>query len=191
MTKRKEKKVNFRDRKILFVDLETTGLDFDKHEIVEIGCLLVDGRSLEILNKYHARINPEHLETADPEGLKISGYSEDKWKDAKPLKKALKEIVKLAPEAMIAGWKVDFDWWFLDKYLKKFRIKHNFDYHLIDVISIAYSHFRVENQPEELSLGDVCKLLKVSIHKKHRQGEGHNAMDDIIATYRVFKKLVT
>ena len=190
MIRKKEKKINFRDRMILFVDLETTGLDMDKHEIIEIGCLLVDGKSLEILDKYHARINPEHLETGDPEGLKISGYSAGEWRDAKPLKETLKDISKLAPNAMVAGWKVDFDWWFLDKYFKKFGIKYSFDYHLIDVISIAYEHFRERNQPEELSLGDVCKLLKVPIHKGHSEGEGHNAMDDIVATYRVFKKLV-
>lgn len=187
---KKNEEINFRDRKILFVDLETTGLDIYKHEIVEIGILVVDGRTLKVTNKYHARIKPKHLNTADPVGLKISGYSEKKWKDARELKQVLKEIAILAPDAMVAGWKVDFDWYMLDKYFKKYKINHSFDYHMIDVISMAYAHFYQKEKPKELSLKDVCKILRVPIHEKHREGVGHNAMDDIIATYGIFKRLM-
>ncbi len=190
MIKNQEKRLNFRDRKLLFIDLETTGLNLDLHEIVEVGCLVVDGRSLEIVDEYHAKVIPENLKKASKEGLRISGYSKDKWKDAKALKIVLKEIVRLAPDAMVAGWKVDFDWWFLEKYFKKYKIKYSFDYHLIDVISLAYVYFREKDEPVELSLGLVCKELGVPIHEKHHEGIGHNAMDDIIATYQVFKKLV-
>lgn len=190
MSKPKNKKINFRDRKILFVDLETTGLIIKKHEIVEVGCLVVDGRSLKLIGKYYARVNPEHIETADPEGLKISGFSKERWKKAKPLGNVLKDIIGLAPGAMVAGWKVDFDWWMLEKNFQKFGLKHKFDYHLIDVISLAYAYFRKKEEPEDLSLSFVCKLLGVPIHEKHHEGVGHNAMDDIMATYRVFKKLI-
>lgn len=187
---KQKKEINFRDRKLLFVDLETTGLDIYEHEIVEIGILVVDGRTLKITNKYHSRIKPKHLNTADPEGLKISGYSEKKWKDAREIKPVLKEIATLAPDAMVAGWKVDFDWYMLDKYFKKYKIEHSFDYHLIDVISMAYVHFYKKKKPKELSLQDACKIFRVPIHEKHSEGIGHNAMDDVIATYGVFKKLM-
>ncbi len=185
-----KKEINFRDRKLVFIDLETTGLDIFKHEIVEIGILVVDGRTLKITNRYHARIKPKHLKTADPESLKISGYSEKKWEKARDIKEVLEEVVTLASDAMVAGWKVDFDWYMLDKYLKKYNIKHTFDYHLIDVISMAYKYFYRKEKPKELSLGNVCKILGIPIHEKHSEGLGHNAMDDIIATYEVFKRLM-
>src|SRR3972149_624781 len=132
--KKKEEKINFRDRDIVFIDLETTGLDLEKHEI-------------------------------------------------------LKDLTKLAPKAMIAGWKVDFDWSFLEKGYKKYNIKHSFDYHLIDCISIAYYYFRDKKEPAELRLGSVCRTLEIPIHEKHGEGEGHGAMTDILATFEVFKKL--
>ncbi|OGM05513.1 hypothetical protein A2715_04620 [Candidatus Woesebacteria bacterium RIFCSPHIGHO2_01_FULL_39_32] len=185
----KEEKINFRDRDILFVDLETTGLDFEKHEILEVGCLLVNGRLLSIKEKYYAKVRPMHLEIASEEALRISKYSEVEWRDAKPLEKILKDIAKLAPNAMVAGWKVDFDWYFLEKGFKKYNIKHSFDYHLIDCISIAYYYFRDKKEPAELRLGSVCRTLEIPIHEKHGEGEGHGAMTDILATFEVFKKL--
>ena len=182
MTKNEE--MDFRDRKLLFIDLETTGLDFNRHEIIEVGCLLVDGKSLKVIDEYHARVKPEHIETADKEGLKVSGYSKRKWKDALPLKEVLKEVVKFAPKAMVAGWKVDFDWWFLDTNLKKLGVKHQFDYHLVDVISIAYIHLRSQKRPKKLNLRSVARSLGI------RVDEQHSAMTDIRATYEVFKKLM-
>jgi DNA polymerase-3 subunit epsilon len=131
---KKKKDINFRKRDLLFVDLETTGLDFDRHEIIEVGCLVVDGQTLEIIKEYHAKVKPEHIETASKEALKVASYTKKGWVGERPLKKVLKEFVALAPGAMIAGWKVDFDWHFIEKNLKKFGIKHNFDYHLLDFI---------------------------------------------------------
>jgi len=182
MTKNEE--IDFRDRKLLFMDLETTGLDFNRHEIIEIGCLLVDGRSLKVIDEYSARVKPEHIQTASKKGLKVAGYSKKKWKDALPLKEVLKEVVKFAPEAMVAGWKVDFDWWFLDVNLKKLGVKHGFDYHLIDVISIAYIYLRSQKKPKKLNLRSVARSLGISVD------EQHSAMTDIRATYEVFKKLI-
>jgi len=179
-----KKKIDFRDRKLLFVDLETTGLDLEKHEIIEVGCLVVDGKSLEIIGEYHAKVKPEHIETASKAGLEVSGYSERKWKDARPTKEVLREVVKLAPGAMIAGWKVDFDWWFLITNFKKFRIKHKFDYHLIDLISVAYEHLRSQKKPKILSLRNVARNLGIKV------AEQHSAMTDVKAAYKIFKKLM-
>lgn len=187
----KRKRLNFRDRKLLFVDLETSGLYVDRNEILEVGCLVVDGGSLEIINKYHAKVKPKHIETATEEAIKMLNYSADKWQDAREVEDVLKEVAVLAPHGMMAGWKVDFDWSFLEKGFNLFNIPHTYDYHLIDVISIAYNFFRDKESPIELTLGSVCRELGVPIHEKHSEGIGHNAMDDIIATYEVFKKLMS
>lgn len=183
-------KIKLSERNIMFVDLETTGLDVNKHEILEVACLLVDGKTFKIKSKYYSKVKPTHIETATKEGLRIAQYNEDRWKEAKNIKTVLKEIVDFAPNAMVAGWKVDFDWNFLEKGIRKFKIKHSFDYHLIDVISLGYLYLWKKNKLEWLSLGTVAKELGIPIHPKHHEGEGHGAMEDIEATYKVFIKLV-
>ncbi len=179
-----DKDINFRDRDLLFVDLETTGLDLDKHEIIEIGCLVVGGQNLKIKKKYHVRVKPKHLETASKEGLEVSGYNKKDWVNAKTLVSSLKEVADLSPGAMPAGWKIDFDWTFLEKAFKEEKIKHSFDYHLIDVLSLAYRYFRKKKEPEGLGLRKVAAVMKIDIPEKH------GAMVDIQATYKVFKILM-
>jgi len=178
--------INFRDRDILFIDLETTGLDLEEHEIIEIGCLVVNGKNLRIKKRYHTKVKPEHLETASKEGLEVAGYSEKAWTKARELADMLEDVAKLAPGAMIAGWKVDFDWWFLDKAFKKHNVKHNFDYHLIDVISLAFAYYRNQKKPKRLGLRKVAKLMNLDLPDT----KPHNAMKDIEATFMVFKNLL-
>ncbi|MFC1649220.1 3'-5' exonuclease [Patescibacteria group bacterium] len=181
---KKRQKMNFRDRDLLFVDLETTGLDMDTHEITEVGILVVNGRNYKVKKEYHALVKPLHIETATEEGLRVGQYSKKRWKEAREPEIVLKEIAGLAPNAMVAGWKVDFDWGFLEKGFKTHKIIHTYDYHLLDVISIAYAQFVNEKHPKTLSLRNVARKLKIKIPDEH------DAMTDIKATYEVFLKLM-
>lgn len=49
------------DVRLLFLDLETTGSDHTKDCIIEIGAVLVDGRSLDMLGEFHAIVRPTPL----------------------------------------------------------------------------------------------------------------------------------
>ncbi len=46
---------------VAFVDLETTGLDPSRHDIIEIGIVRVDARTLEVLDEYEVLVAPERL----------------------------------------------------------------------------------------------------------------------------------
>ena len=76
-------------KKIAFTDLEMTGLDPLKHEIIEFGLVVADEESLEILARYDQKVKPEHIEAAQKEALGVAGYKEEDWKDAISLKDAL------------------------------------------------------------------------------------------------------
>ncbi len=43
-----DKKTDFRKKPLIFIDLETTGMDLCQHEIIEIACLVVNPETLEI-----------------------------------------------------------------------------------------------------------------------------------------------
>src|SRR3990167_3089192 len=53
--------VEFRNRPLLFIDLEMTGLDVSRHEIVEIAALLVPQPDFTIANSYYAQMPPDCL----------------------------------------------------------------------------------------------------------------------------------
>ena len=65
---------------ISFIDLEMTGLEGTRHEIVEIGLLKVSQPDLEIIESWDVKVKPQNIAVADPEALKICGYDEEKWK---------------------------------------------------------------------------------------------------------------
>ena len=43
-------------------------------------------------------------------------------KNSTNLKKVLEKIASIAPGGLITGWNVSFDWWFLDKAFRKFKM---------------------------------------------------------------------
>lgn len=176
--------IDFRERDLVFVDLETTGLSFLEHEIIQVGCLVVDGVRFEVKSEYEAKVKPEHLERASPKALEINGFSEEGWREALSLKDVLFRVVGIAPGGMITGWNVSFDWAFLEKGFREFGIESRFDYHRIDVMSIAYS--RLLGKREVLGLG----MRKVASAFGIVLPEEHDAMSDIKATYEIFRKLM-
>lgn len=177
---------NFRDRPLLFIDLEMTGLDPTIHEIVEVGALVVDGKTFEVKKEYEAKVKPSHIQTADKKALEINGYAREKWENAKPLKQALEELSELAPGAIPAGWNIGVDKMFLDFAFITAGIKPSYDYHTIDVHTLAWKHIFPDTSiaVTEVKLSRVCKHFGI------KRGEKHRAMADIKATYELFLKLV-
>ncbi len=179
-----EKKIDFRKQSLVFIDLETTGVDMDKHEITEIACLVVDPKTLKIKKRFERKVKPEHLETADPAALKLTGFSEKVWqKEARPIKKVLEELNKLAPGGMFIGWNISFDRPFLEKLVRGKGMMLNFDYHWLDVLSLVYEEFFSDKKPKRLKLTAACEVLGIP------RGKKHTAMADTKATFEVYKAL--
>jgi DNA polymerase III epsilon subunit-like protein len=103
-----------RGRPVLFLDLETTGLNPGMQEISEIGAVLVSQPGWQVIRTYEAKVLPTHLETAQPEALVISHFDPEVWaKEGRPLKQALEELSDIGQGAILAGFNVTFDWAFL------------------------------------------------------------------------------
>ena len=69
---------------IYFVDTETTGLDWRRHEIVSIGIVVARklDNKLEVTDEVEYLIKPDRLESADPIALKINKYNDADWAGA-------------------------------------------------------------------------------------------------------------
>jgi DNA polymerase-3 subunit epsilon len=77
---------------IAFIDLETTGLDPVKHEILQIGIVRVDARTLTIHSQIELKVIPVRIIDAEAKALEVNGYREELWIDAVPLRDALMTI---------------------------------------------------------------------------------------------------
>ena len=175
---------DFRDKNLVFIDVETTGLNPEIHEIIEVACIVVDGKDLKEIRAYETKIKPERIEIAEKGALEVNGYSPDKWRKGIGGKEAFLKVANIAPNGILVGWNVAFDWSFLMHSFERHEIIPKFDYHKIDVPSIAYSKlFRLGAFPS-LSLRRVAPLFGIKL------GTIHSAMEDIRATYEIFKKIL-
>jgi len=81
---------------LIFLDTETTGLDPDKHRALEIAFCVVDAGSGRHLVSYESVISQsqEIWAEADPESLKINGFTWEEILDGKSEKAVAAEILE-------------------------------------------------------------------------------------------------
>jgi len=175
-----EKEVN-----LAFVDVEASGLSLRDGELLEIGLVLVSQPNFWVIEEWDIKIQPQHLETAEEEGLLISGYNEKDWENAVELKTALEQFLEKVQGAMIVGHNVSWDLMWLRKAIEENGFGKKFARRSLDTNSIAYT--KLQDKASEIkyfSLSNLAKYFGIEENNKHR------ALADAKTTFEVFKKLM-
>ncbi|MFA6603335.1 MAG: 3'-5' exonuclease [Patescibacteria group bacterium] len=171
------------DRPIAITDIETTGLDPDTHEIIEIGLVLVDQKTLEILDTYEVKVRPEHLETAQPEALKVNGYDPADWQNAVPLAAAMAEYARRTRDAIFLAHNVSFDWPFVAKAFRKTGVRDEMSYHRL--CNMSGARFLLHNKGlANFKQNQVAEFLGLE-----PEPEVHRALNGAMLAYQVFRIL--
>lgn len=172
-----------RKHNLAFVDIETTGLDVIKHEIVEIGCVLATPE-LEVIEKFELKIKPEHIENADPTALKVNHYKEKDWQNALKEEEAIKIFSEKVKDCIMVGQNVSFDSGFLEHAFARNNLKNTMHYHKLDTISIAWAKSHKMPDLDHFSLREMSKRFGIENENPH------SALSDAYATYLLYKKLM-
>lgn len=193
--------------KVLFYDLETTGLDPAKCAIIQFGGILVDidiDGNFKPLDAIDLKMKPRAGKWIDTLALEAIGTSLDELMNGDPLQddsEAYKKLVKFLEKHVdkfnpmdklkLCGYNnmhFDTDFlraWFADNGDKFYGSWFWIDQ--IDVMSEA-SRYLLQYRPimKSFSLSSVASVVGVPYEKE----DLHNAMYDIKVTLRVFKKIV-
>jgi DNA polymerase III alpha subunit (gram-positive type) len=170
---------------LAFVDIETTGLNVFTHEIIEVGCVLVDP-SLKLIEEFEIKIKPENIKNADDTSLKINHYEEKNWKDALSLTEAMKILALKTKDAIMVGHNIPFDAFFLDKAFFETKIeKKLFHYYMLDTVSIAFAKLKDNKDITKFTLHELCEFFSV------KNKDEHSALSDARATFELYKKLMS
>ena len=105
---------------LVWMDTETTGLNPSIHEVIEVGIVVVGGPDLIETDRYHSKVAPDHIETADERALLINHYSFNAWRDA-PQKEVVAEAISkyFDAENVICGHNVEFDIAFIESMFRR------------------------------------------------------------------------
>lgn len=161
-----------------WVDVETTGLDPDHNDILEIAIVRLDPDGEKIL---HEKLVMERPENAHPKALEVNGYTAEKWVDAKPAVEVFPRVIELLSDCIIAGQNTRFDVGFINATCKRLGFDARVDYHLYDTCTLALEHLKP--WMESISLVPVCKALGIPTD------DAHSAMGDVRMAMAVDRKL--
>ena len=160
---------------LLLVDLETTGLDSLRHEIIQLSAVLLDKKTLKEKSFFNAYIRPANWAARDLKSMAVNKIKKDWLDKAPPLKTVLKAFDgKFSAQKVILsyyGGPVDMD--FLRAAYKRAGLKWQFDYHYFNLWSLFYPFLAARGQLKNqkrfagFSLEDLMKKFKIKSSKRH------------------------
>lgn len=171
-------------RPLAITDVETTGLDAQVHEIVEIGLLLVDQETLSIVDGLGQKVKPIHLETADPHALNINGYKKEDWTNALELRQAMEIYSLKTKNAIFFAHNVAFDWSFISEAFKCTGVTNQMDYHRIDLFTLAWNNASRLPGLIKFNLNELCKYFGIP-----EEPLPHRAINGVRNELEVLKKI--
>lgn len=174
------------ERPLAITDYETTGLDPDVHEIIEIGLVVIDQSTLKTISELNLKVRPEHIETATPKALEINGYAEEDWRGACSLYEAMQQYASHVGDAMLLAHNMGFEWSFTRAAFKITGIADPMDYHRSDTFTNALESLRYSGL-EKFNLVKVAEFLGIEPEPMpHRAINGARQAVDV---YRKLREL--
>lgn len=167
--------------KYAIVDLETTGLDPFKHEIIEIGARLFDSDDLDIFTDINVRVKPEHPELGEAKAYAVNGYNPVDWVDSEPIDVVLKQLQSAFFGRIFMSYNVTFDWGFMAAAYRKSNLRDPFHYHRLDLMTLAWHSMPVGNS---ISLKSACTHFGID-----PEPGVHRALNGAIKGYEVFRAI--
>ncbi len=162
------------DHDVVVFDVETTGLEPTRCEILEIGAVkLHKGR---IVETFETLVKPSV--PVPSEITEITGITDDMVKDSPSIRLALPDFYKFAYGCTLIAYNIDFDYKFISVQGKK--LGYVFDNKQIDALYLARAYIP---GLKNFKLATVCKHLGVSLVNAHR------AVNDALATAECVIKL--
>lgn len=170
------------NRPLCFIDTETTGLDPNVAEVIEIAISRREPDGSE--SHYYTLVQPENIEAASPKALEMNGYQDDpsRWLNAPPLAEVGESILSFLDGGILVGHNVGFDEQMLSANLKRAGVAGRVPYHKIDTVTLVYEHLFPQGL-EWASLGAVRTFLGWD------STGAHTAQKDVEDTMRLFDLL--
>lgn len=183
-------------KKILWVDLETTGLDYKKHGIISLAMLVeIEGK---VVDEAYFEMCPTGKK-AEKEALELNGYTFEQIRSFRPWEQVRLDVLAFlgkyvnnydsSDKYILAGQNVSFDCDMMNAYFKFCGddywfswVKSGFyldTYRILPFLQYTGKVPVLENS----KLGTMCDYFGVHLDN------AHNAMDDIKATREVLLKM--
>jgi DNA polymerase III subunit epsilon len=171
--------------KLAITDIETTGLNPDLHEIIEIAAVLFDPSNPAAKPQtFEIKVKPEFPENGDARAYEVNGYNAEEWKDAVSLDEAMRQYAAFTAGYTFCAHNVTFDWGFINAAVQRTAVDLSMGYQRLDSLSMAWFKLSPKGL-KRFSLKAVCEFLSIP-----PEPDQHRALNGAMSAYRVIKKLM-
>jgi DNA polymerase-3 subunit epsilon len=163
-------------------DVETTGLDTKKDDIISIGAVLIRDNKILTSKKFERFVKPESELTG--ESIKIHRIRGCDLEGAAKIDGVIDEFLEFIGNRRLVGYYLEFDMAMVNRYIKP-RLGINLPNEQIEVSALYYD-YKIEFIPQghvDLRFDTIMKELELPIMGKH------DALNDAIMTAMIFIKL--
>ncbi len=170
---RRDKGQTFSDTFVVF-DIETTGFNKEKDQIIEIGAVkVVNGEETERFSEFinPGRPIPEHI-------VKLTRITDDDVKDAGPIETVLPRFLEFVGGSVLVAHNAGFDTGFIETKARDLGLP-SVENTVVDTLALARGLY---NTLTRYTLDALCRHLGVKLENHHR------AVDDAGATVGIFLK---
>lgn len=158
------------------IDVETSGLDFEYDEIIEVAAALVKNGT--VIDKYVSLVKPSFPIPSFIEDL--TGIRNSDLLDAPDVSEVMPELDKFIGSFILVGHNVHFDINFLYDAFEKVNLKLTNDF--VDTMRIGR---KLHPEMPHHRLGDLVEKYGVQQDRKHR------AENDVLATQQCYEAMKT
>jgi DNA polymerase III epsilon subunit family exonuclease len=182
---------NFR-HDIVLIDLEATGLFANQHEIIQIGAIVLDKKTLKEKKSFSTFIKPKKWQKRNHESMQVNKITWETLKDAPSLEEAITDLEKIMPKQMILAYYAGiFDIEFMKAAYAKLKKSWPYDHHYFNIWGLFYGfaslHLPMNNKKKFAGFGleDLAEYFKITV-----TGNLHDALTDCRLEADILRKVM-
>lgn len=178
---------------MIFLDLETSGLEENKYGILSLGAL--DFFNPE--NQFYEECQLDKGKSFNKKSLAVNGFGVKELRDPKKpkLKEVLEKFLDWKQSCInwtLAGHNVDFDIKFMKESLKRHKFEWVFGYGKVDTYTTAINYYLANNLPIQMKNNYYVIHLEEILERVGlpKRTEKHNALEDVKLEAEAYSRMI-
>src|SRR5208283_2900776 len=158
------------------IDIETTGLDFDKDEIISFACVPIINLKILVRDTFYTLIKPKRY---NYKAMRYHGISKDNLIDA-PVFEEVSDRIQKTLDGILVGHSVEVDFTFLKTNFKSLGVRFKRD--IIDIAMVErWLTLKQKTEENNFTLDGI--IATYGLKKYYR----HNAAADAFFAAQIFQ----
>ena len=171
-------------RDILLIDLETTGNLLEKDFVLQLSAVLLDKDNLLEKDSFSTYIKHPFSQSTNDRIVQTLGITKETWIHSPSEKEAVASFNKHFPLNVTIATQNITNVLFLKEIYRQVRIPYEFDYHIIELWTLAHVFFARQNLKKIPTAETLASYFRIP------RGREHNSADSCKLLAELFRRLL-